>query len=98
MVELTDIHGMDGGLMEDGWLAVQSHYGRCEGELDLGASRVEGFLCGVHVTDGHAALVIEAEGHGKVGTTTISVYQLQADGGEIGGKLGQFEIHWLERK
>ena len=98
VVELTDIHGMDGGLMEDGWLAVQSHYGQCEGELDLGASRVEGFLCGVHVTDGHAALVIEAEGHGKVGTTTISVYQLQADGGEIGGKLGQFEIHWLERK
>ena len=98
VVELTDIHEMDGGLMEDGWLAVQSHYGRCDGELNLGASRVDGFLCGIHVTDGHATLTIEAEGHGKVGTTAVAVYQLQADGGEIGGKLGQFEIHWLQRK
>ena len=98
VVELTDIHGVDGGLMEDGWLAVQSHYGRCEGELNLGTSRVEGFLCGIHVVDGRATLIIEAEGHGKIGTTAVSVYQLQSDGGEIGGKLGQFEIHWIKRK
>ncbi len=96
MVELTDIHGMDGTVMENGWLAVQSHYGRCEGELDLGVSRVEGFLCGVHVMDGHTTLTIEAEGHGKAGTTAVSVYQLQADGVGVGEKLGQFEIHWLE--
>ncbi len=95
-VELTDIHGMDGGLMEDGWLVVQSHYGRCEGDMDLGTIRVEGFLCGVHVMDGHTTLTIEAEGHGKAGTMAVSVYQLQADGVGIGEKLGQFEIHWLE--
>jgi hypothetical protein len=66
--------------------------------LDFGASRVEGFLCGIHVAEGRATLMIGAEGHGKIGTTAVSVYQLQSDGGEIGGKLGQFEIHWMERK
>ncbi len=98
IVELTDIHGMDGALLEDGWLAVQSHYGRCEGDMNLGASRVEGFLRGVQVTDGCATLTVEAEGHGKTGTSVVSVYQLHGETNEIGGKLGQFEIHWQERK
>ena len=98
VVELTDIHGGDGRLVESGWLAVQSHYGRCEGDMDLGALRVEGFLCGVQVTDGKATFTIEAEGRGKVGTTSISVYQLHDEDVVIGEKLGQFEIYWTERK
>ena len=98
VVELTDIHGGDGRLVEAGWLAVQSHYGRCEGDMDLGASRVEGFLCGVRVTDGKAAFTIEAEGRGKVGTTSVAVYQLHDEDVAIGEKLGQFEIYWTERK
>ncbi|MBR5024712.1 MAG: hypothetical protein IKX48_06570, partial [Victivallales bacterium] len=98
VVELTDIHGGDGRLVESGWLAVQSHYGRCEGDMDLGASRVEGFLCGVRVTDGKVTFTIEAEGRGKVGTTSISVYQLHDEDVVIGEKLGQFEIYWTERK
>ncbi len=98
VVELMDIHGGDGCLVEDGWLAVQSHYGRCEGDMDLGVSRVEGFLCGVQVTDGHAMVVVEAEGRGKVGTTSVAVYQLQMEDVAIGEKLGQFEIYWTERK
>ena len=98
VVELTDIHGGDGRLVESGWLAVQSHYGRCEGDMDLGASRVEGFLCGVRVTDGKATFTIEAEGRGKVGTTSVAVYQLHDEDVVIGEKLGQFEIYWTERK
>lgn len=98
IVELTDIHGMDGALLEAGWLAVQSHYGRCEGDMNLGAARVEGFLCGVQVTNGCATLTVEAEGHGKAGTSVVSVYQLHGETNEIGGKLGRFEIHWQERK
>lgn len=98
LVELTDIHGGDGRLLESGWLAVQSHYGRCEGDMNLGALRIDGFLCGVRVTDGKAAFTIEAEGRGKVGTTSVSVYQLQAEGVVIGEKHGQFEIYWAERK
>ena len=98
LVELTDIHSGDGRLVESGWLAVQSHYGRCEGDMNLGALRIEGFLCGVRVIDGKAAFTIEAEGRGKVGTTSVSVYQLQAEGVVIGEKLGQFEIYWAERK
>ena len=98
VVELTDIHGGDGRLVESGWLAVQSHYGRCEGDMDLGVSRIEGFLCGVRVTDGKAAFTIEAEGRGKVGTTSVAVYQLHDEDVVIGEKLGQFEIYWTERK
>ena len=98
VVELTDIHGGDGRLVESGWLAVQSHYGRCEGDMDLGALRVEGFLCGVRVTDGKATFTIEAEGRGKVGTMSVSVYQLHDEDVVIGEKLGQFEIYWTERK
>ena len=98
IVELTDIHGMNGALLKTGRLAVQSHYGRCKGDMNLGVSRVEGFLCGVQVTDGCAMLTVEAEGHGKTGTSVVSVYQLLGEMNEIGGNLGQFEIHWLERK
>ena len=97
-VNLTDIHGGDGRLVDSGWLAVQSHYGRCEGDMNLGASRIEGFLCGVQVTDGKATFTIEAEGRSKVGTMSITVYQLQAEDVVIGEKLGQFEIYWTERK
>ena len=98
VVELTDIHGGDGRLVESGWLAVQSHYGRCEGDMDLGTSRIEGFLCGVRVTDGKATFAIEAEGRSKVGTTSVAVYQLHDEDVVIGEKLGQFEIYWTERK
>ena len=66
--------------------------------MNLGASRIEGFLCGVQVTDGKATFTIEAEGRSKVGTMSVSVYQLQAEDVVIGEKLGQFEIYWTERK
>jgi len=98
VVELTDIHGGDGRLVESGWLAVQTHYGRCEGDMDLGASRIEGFLCGIRVIDGKATFAIEAEGRGKVGTTSVAVYQIHDEEVMIGEKLGQFEIYWTERK
>jgi len=98
VVELTDIHGEDGLKMESGWLAVQSHYGRCEGDMDLGTQRKEGFVCGVSVVDGAASFTIEASGGDRAGTMAVTVYQLDMEDIAIGDKLGQFEIYWLERK
>ena len=97
IVELADIHGVDGRLMSSGWLAVQSFYGKCIGEMELGGSRPEGFLCGVRVMDGCAMMTIDAEGKGRFGAASVVVYQFQPDEMVIGEKLGQFDIHWMER-
>ena len=97
-IELEEIYDSEGRRMMDGWLAVQSYYGHCEGDMDLHTQRADGFLCVVKVMDGKARFSIRAEDKMKKGVVAVTVYQMDGlDASAVGEKLGVFDVHLVWR-
>ena len=97
-IELGEIYGSDGRKIDSGWLAIQSYYGHCEGDRNLAAGRLEGFLCAVQVVAGKARFRIGSEDRMKKGVFGVTVYQLNdVERGEVGGRLGQFDVYLIDR-